>query len=131
MQNAKQMTPPISASQWYRVTVPAAECSTKAAILQNDFETLYTINGAPNGAALFTGRDEKSENSIFYFSPGAVAIARGLIQHFSGEPCSVPSDADSPILLVGRTGEREVLLKSTDSPKSKSKRKLDQILGRG
>src|SRR6266568_499255 len=108
------MTPTNSASQWYRVIIPTAEFGTKAAILQNDFETLYTINGTPNGAAMFGTQDEKSEASTFYFSPGAVAIARGLIQHFSGEPCSVPSDVDRPILMVGRAGEREVLLKSTD-----------------
>ena len=46
------MTPPTSTSQWYKVVIPAGECGTKAAILQNDFQTLYTINGAPNGAAL-------------------------------------------------------------------------------
>lgn len=125
------MTPPNSASQWYRVIIRAAECGTKAAILQNDFETLYTINGAPNGAAMFSSEEQVSGNSLFYFSPGAVAIARGLIQHFSGEPCSVPSHADRPILLVGRAGEREVLLKSTDSQKPKSRGKLDQILRRG
>jgi hypothetical protein len=124
------MTPLNSTSRWYRVSIAAAECGTKAAILQNDFETLYSINGAPNGAALFRSEKQESENSIFYFSPGAVAIARGLIQHFSGEPCEAPSNADNPTLLVGHTGEREVLIKSTDSPKSKSKRKLDQILGR-
>lgn len=124
------MTPPNSALKWYRVIIPAAEYGTKAAILQNDFETLYTINGTPNGAAMFSMQGEKSETSPFYFSPGAVAIARGLIQHFSGEPCEAPSNADSPTLLVGRAGEREALLRSGDSPKSISKRKLDQILGR-
>ena len=119
------MTPPNSASQWYRVIIRAADCGTKAAILQNDFETLYTINGAPNGAAMFSTGDEKSDASTFYFSPGAVAIARGLIQHFSGEPCSVPSDGDSPILLVGRAGEREALLRSTDRPTPKTRGKFD------
>ena len=43
------MTPPTSTSQWYKVVIPAGGCGTKAAILQNDFQTLYTINGAPNG----------------------------------------------------------------------------------
>jgi hypothetical protein len=119
-----------SASQWYRVSIAAVECGTKAAILQNDFETLYTINGAPNGAAMFGTQDEKAGASIFYFSPGAVAIAHGLIQHFSGEPCEAPSSADNLTLLIGHAGEREVLLRSTDRPKSKSKRKLDRILGR-
>jgi len=125
-----QMTQPTSASSWYRVSLSAAECGTKAAILRNDFETLYTINGTPNGAALFTSRDEESRTSHFYFSPGAVAIARGLIQHFSGEACSRPIHEDSPELLVGRNDERDVLLGGTDENKRRAKTKLDRFLSR-
>jgi hypothetical protein len=125
------MSAPTNTSQWYRVTLPAAECGTKAAILQNDFETLYKLNGAPNGAALFTSREEESKTSHFYFSPGAVAIARGLIQHFSGEACSPPmADADIPKLLVGRNDERDILLSSGAPKKRGAKGKLDRFLGR-
>lgn len=46
-------------------------------MLQNDFETLFTINNAPRDAALFGSKD--GEHCFFYFSPGAVAIAHGLI----------------------------------------------------
>jgi hypothetical protein len=68
--------------QWFKVTLPPAERGTKAAILQNDFETLYTINATPKDAALFATRG--SEHSSFYFSPGAVAIARGLLGQILG-----------------------------------------------
>jgi hypothetical protein len=125
------MSRAINTPQWYRVTVPAAQCGTQAQILQNDFETLFTINGAPNGAALFTSHDAQCQNQFFYFSPGAVAIARGLIQHFAGQPCPPPvSDSENLKLLVGRTAERDVLLKSDDALKPRAKRKLDRILGR-
>jgi hypothetical protein len=112
-----------STSQWYQVTIPAAECGTRAKLLQNDFETLFTINDTPNGAALFTSRDENAENQHFYFSPGAVAIARGLIQHFSGKPYGTP--VANATLLVGHAGERDVLSSDT-RPKST----LDRILHR-
>jgi hypothetical protein len=125
------MSRAISTPQWYKVTLPAAECGTQAQILQNDFETLFTINGSPNGAALFTNHDEKDENQLFYFSPAAVPIARGLIQHFAGQPCPPPlADAENPKLLVGRTDERDVLLKRDDARKPRAKRKLDRIIGR-
>lgn len=65
------MTPPNSASPWYRVSILSGESGTKAAILQNDFETLYTINGTPNGAAMFAMQNEKSGTSPFLF------LARG------------------------------------------------------
>jgi hypothetical protein len=113
-----------NAPQWYQVTIPAAECGIKAKRLQNDFEILFTINDTPNGAALFTRHDENAENQHFYFSPGAVAIARGLIQYFSGKPCGTP--LANATLLVGHAGERDVLL-STDTP---PKSTLDRILHR-
>jgi hypothetical protein len=122
------MRPVTNTAQWYKVSLPAAECGTQAQILQNDFETLFTINGSPNGAALFTNRDADSENHSFYFSSGAVAIASGLIRHFSGQPCAPPvADGENPKLLVGRTNERDLLLKSGDAPQPRVKRKLSQI----
>jgi hypothetical protein len=120
-----------STSEWYRVTIPVAECETKAQILQNDFETLFTINDTPNGAALFTSRDENAENQHFYFSPGAVVIALGLIQHFSGQHCEAPvAQAQSLKLLVGRAEERDVLLKKADKQPSDRKIKLSRLLSR-
>jgi hypothetical protein len=45
-------------------------------------ESLFNINGTPNGAPLFSSHDER-DNPVLYFSPGAVAFAHRLIQHFS------------------------------------------------
>jgi hypothetical protein len=122
-----------STAQWYKVTIPSSKSGSepKARILQNDFETLFTINGAPKGAGLFRIQDEKLENHFFYFSPGAVAIAHGLIRHFSGAPCPAPViDAHGPVLLVGHADALEMLSKSADNPKPRLKRKIVQILRR-
>jgi hypothetical protein len=127
------MNPAASTEQWYRVIVPAAERNTRAKTIQDDFQTLYSINGTPNGAALFTCPATASGCDSLYFSPGAVAIARGLILHFSGEPCPPPvAEGDNPVLLVGhRDDERDLLLRSAEnSLKSGVRRKLDRILGR-
>jgi hypothetical protein len=119
----------VPASQWFKVTLPGAECTTKGKILQNDFETLYTINATPKDAALFGSKDV--EHCFFYFSPGAVAIASGLIQHFGGVPFPAPAeDEHSPLLLVGHADALEMLSKSPKNLKSRPKRVLDQILGR-
>jgi hypothetical protein len=124
------MSPETSTAQWFTVTVPAAECGTKARILQNDFEALYTVNRAPNDAALFT--ITSLEHSSFYFSPGAVTIARGLIQQFGGVPSAPPSEQEhSLVLLVGHPAAITVLSKMAADPRPRPQRMLDRFLGRG
>jgi hypothetical protein len=44
------MNETISTAQWYKVMVPAAERNSRGKTIQNDFETLYSINGPPNGS---------------------------------------------------------------------------------
>jgi hypothetical protein len=67
-----------------KITLPTAECDVIGRVLQNDFEALFTINGAPRDAVLFGSKDV--EHCFFYLSPGVVTIARGLIQRFGGLP---------------------------------------------
>lgn len=99
--------------QWFKVTLSAGECGTGGRALQNDFETLFTINGAPKEAALFGSKDV--EHCFFYFSPGAVAIGRGLIQHFGGIPCPSLTEVEhTPLLLVGHADALEMVSKETD-----------------
>jgi hypothetical protein len=118
-----------SATQWFKVTLPAAECGTGGKALQNDFETLFTINGAPKDAALFGSKDV--EHCFFYFSPAAVKIAGGLIQHFGGLPSPPPfEDERTPLLLVGQADALELLLKDAETPKARPKRIIDHILRR-
>jgi hypothetical protein len=116
--------------QWFKVTLPAGECDTRGRALQNDFETLFTINDTPKNAALFGSKDV--EHCFFHFSPGAVAIARGLIQHFGGVPSPPPfEDERTPLLLVGHADALEMLSKETKRPKPRPKRVIDRILRRG
>jgi hypothetical protein len=124
------MSPETSTAQWFTVTVPAAECGTKARILQNDFEALYTVNRAPKDAALFT--ITSPEHSSFFFSPGAVTIARGLIQQFGGVPSAPPSEHEhSLVLLVGLPATISVLSKMAARPRPRPQRTLNRLLGRG
>ena len=105
-------------AQWYRVRVPAAECGTGGRALQNDFERLFTKNGAPKNAALFGSKEV--EHHSYYFSPGAVAIAGGLIQHFGGVPSPPPNEDEcTPLLLVGHAGSLKMLSKDAESDKTR------------
>ena len=72
------------------------------------------MNGAPKNAALFGGK--KVRHCFYYFSPGAVAIAHGLIQHFRGVPSLAPSEEEcTALLLVGHPDPLQMLSKSVDS----------------
>jgi hypothetical protein len=69
-------------------------------------------------AALFT--ITSPEHSSFYFSPGAVTIARGLIQHFGGVPSAPPSEQEhSLVLLVGHPATIAVLSKMAADPRAR------------
>jgi hypothetical protein len=107
----------ISAEQWYRVTLRAADCGMrgKARTMQDAFEALFEIHGAPRNAALFTMHDDRFENYYFYFSPGAAKIGRSLVDGYSAEPCPPPlRDEYTPVLLVGHSDARETLLPRAD-----------------
>jgi hypothetical protein len=107
----------ISAGQWYSVILPASECGMhgKAKTMQDAFEALFQINGAPNSAALFTSHDEHFKKYYFYFSPRAAQIARSLVDEYSGVPCAAPIvEENTPVLLVGHSHAREALLGSAE-----------------
>jgi hypothetical protein len=114
--------------QWFKVTLPAGECDTGGRAIRNDFETLFTINDTPKNAALFGSKDV--EHYCFYFSPGAVAIAGGLIQHFGGVPSHRLRTNTHLWLLVGHADALEMLSKETKRPKPRPKRVIDRILRR-
>jgi hypothetical protein len=107
----------ISTAQWYVVTLPAADCGMhgKAKTMQDAFEALFDIHGAPNNAALFTSHDEHFQKYYFYFSPGAAEIARSLVEAYSGVACAAPiRDEHTPVLLVGHSNAREALLRDSE-----------------
>jgi hypothetical protein len=87
----------------------------KAKTMQDAFEALFQINGAPTNATLFTSHDEHFEKYYFYFSPGAAEIARSLLEAYSGDPCAAPiREEQTPVLLVGHSDAREALLRSAE-----------------
>src|SRR5437868_3415263 len=107
----------ISADQWYRVMLPVSECGVhgKAKTMQDAFEALFQINGAPNNAALFTSHDDHFKKYYFYFSPGAAEIARSLVDAYSALACAAPiREENTPVLLVGHANAREALLRSAE-----------------
>jgi hypothetical protein len=74
--------------------------------LQKAFETLFLANQWPSGAAMFASVDTLAHQ--FYFSPGAVEIARDLLDGYAGKECAQPQVSDL-VLLVGNREWREVI----------------------
>ncbi len=77
---------------WYKVTLPFAEAGIagKAMALQNAFGELLIASGGVRDAAMFSNRDENYEWCFYYFSPGAVRLAKPLIDAYGGVTCPAP-----------------------------------------
>ncbi len=94
-------------TSWYRVTLSDNDVVVRKHMeLQQAFETVFLANGWPKEAAMFANIDTLSHH--FYFSPGAVRIAKELITAYSGTECSPPSVLDLA-MLVGTPGWREAI----------------------
>jgi hypothetical protein len=96
---------------WYKVTLLPKDVGIggKAKVLQDRFEALFMASSAPKDVAMFTNHDEDFAGYFYYFSPGAVTIAKDLIESYSGITCAPPV-RDEVNLLVGHSGAREALL---------------------
>jgi hypothetical protein len=78
---------------WYKITFPYAECGVggKGQRLQDAFTAILIAHGGkPWTAALFSQRSEDFEQMFYYFSPGAMQIARVLIESYKPVPCNQP-----------------------------------------
>jgi hypothetical protein len=84
---------------WYKVAMSNDDVmSMKHMSLQMEFADLWDTNRHPRDAAMF---DEHSGiKHEFYFSPGAVRIAKALISRYRGLECPPPQASDV-VLLVG------------------------------
>lgn len=71
--------------------------------VQDSFEEIFMVRGAPTDAALFTDRSSTQPNVNLYFSPGSVSFCTVLLDLYRAEPCDRPA-ADSLSLLVGHHG---------------------------
>jgi hypothetical protein len=97
--------------EWYRVKILSADpnAASRAKQLQDRFHTIFNAMGLPRDVAMFGSRDAES-NYVLYFSPGAVQIARTLLEGFGGEPIEAPLLVDDIHLLVGHPAAREAML---------------------
>ena len=86
-------------ASWYRVTLSDKDVVVRKHMeLQKAFENVFLAHGWPKDAAMFSNVDTLSHH--FYFSPGAVEIAKNLIVHYSGTECAAPAMSDL-VMLVG------------------------------
>ena len=76
--------------------------------LQDAFESLFLAAKGPRGAAMFANRD-MVRGDWFFFSPGAMVIARALVLSHGGIECASPRRGEVS-LLVGHEGSAEVPL---------------------
>jgi len=89
----------LAMASWYRVTLSDKDVVVRKHMeLQKAFENAFLARGWPKEAAMFANIDTLSHH--FYFSPGAVRIAKDLIVHYAGTECPSPAMLDL-VLLVG------------------------------
>ena len=76
-------------NDWYRVIFSADEITAaKHLEIVGHFERFFLAAGSPEDATLFRGL--QSNQSAYYFSPGAAKIAMKLINHLSATSCPAP-----------------------------------------
>lgn len=78
---------------WFKVTIPYKDCGVggRGQQLQDAFgATLIANGGQPWTAALCSQRSDDFETVSYYFSPGSMKIARGLIEGLKAVPCERP-----------------------------------------
>lgn len=71
--------------------------------IQDSFEEIFMVQGAPADAALFADRSSIGPEVNLYFSPGSVSFSMALLDLYRAEQCDRPSP-DSLTLLVGHHG---------------------------
>src|SRR5262245_37734430 len=76
---------------WYKVVMTSQDISTHSdSQLVEAFKQVFMGSNFPQDAALFSNDFPPGEDLIYYFSPGAVRIAGGLLSLYSGMPCEEP-----------------------------------------
>jgi hypothetical protein len=103
---------------WYKATLPFAECGIagKGQKLQDAFAEVFIMNAGPWDAAMFSQRSDDFTKMFYYFTPGALRIARSLIEALGIVPCPVPLRG-SVSLAVGDARAFDMLTES-ESKKS-------------
>jgi hypothetical protein len=97
-------------SSWYKATFSKGEHASKGGQLQTAFERLFLDAFAPRDAAMFTTEGPETPDRrpySYFFSPGAVHVARTLIEAYGGRPCDAPP-RKGLTLLVGHDDSEEI-----------------------
>lgn len=77
---------------WKRVVLSAAQITAGENLrLQNGFDVLWRQAGAPANAAMYSARHNRKGQFHFYFTPGAVMVALGLLESFGAMDCPEPA----------------------------------------
>jgi hypothetical protein len=80
-------------NDWYRVIFSADEITAaKHLEMVGHFERFFLAAGSPEDATLFKGL--QSNQTAYYFSPGAARIAMKLITHLSATSCPAPGKSE-------------------------------------
>jgi hypothetical protein len=88
---------------WYRVAFADKYTSAlTAAQMIEEFSMLPLAAGSRKGAGLFRGSG--SDEAVYYFSPGAAAIAMSIIERYSGKKCEAPFLSEVTNSGIGRIG---------------------------
>jgi len=102
---------------WYKVTMNSGEYKAKRTALEDSFETQFEQNGSPDGAALFSRRDEKSATWEYYFTPEAMAFSIDVVKEYAwgkdfawGQACSGPPTVKDLSLCGGSAGKKYAYL---------------------
>lgn len=88
---------------WYKVTLSANDLIFgRGLILQDEFRALYVRSGGSRkDAVMLTAANHIPSGNPYYFSPGAVRIARSVILRWGGKECPAPTSPKGLAKLVG------------------------------
>jgi hypothetical protein len=91
------------AMSWYRVTLSADDLIYgRGPILKDEFMTSYIRSpGSREDAVMLTPGSRIPSGTPYYFSPGAVRIARSIILRWGGKECAGPTSPEGLVKLVG------------------------------
>jgi hypothetical protein len=75
---------------WYKIEFSRNDViAGKHMTLLQEVRGIFSVNGCPKDAAMFTNSDH-SFPAYFFFSPGAVRIAKAPIARYAGVSCEAP-----------------------------------------
>ena len=96
---------------WYTARYPLSQTGVlgEAAKMQTEYTQIFVLSGSPKDALVLADLEPHDNYHHYYFSPGAMRIARQLILDHGGVPCSRP-ERKTIKLVVGDANSLDRLL---------------------